>query len=206
MKRPGSVKSLEDLGRVRLSENFFMRDFLYSEVANLYGVPNIPDDPDLAIETGPGALRKPAGAAPEEIRAHLDPLGLSQSRGGAGVQRAGAQLRQAGDANTPSTSGTGATPEGIRRRDGDGDRARLHPLLPAHRALGGDGVVGARPPALFVDAVLSEIFGLQSRLARGPEAAHQELHPAAARFADQARHAQPCRLARATNIPSFCCR
>ena len=52
MKRPGSVKSLEDLGRVRLSENFFMRDFLYSEVANLYGVPNIPDDPDLAIETG----------------------------------------------------------------------------------------------------------------------------------------------------------
>ena len=44
-KRPGSVKSLEDLGRVRLSENFFMRDFLYSEVANLYGLPNIPDDP-----------------------------------------------------------------------------------------------------------------------------------------------------------------
>lgn len=52
MRRPGSVKSLEDLGRVRLSENFFLRDFLYSEVANLYGVPNIPDDPDLAIEAG----------------------------------------------------------------------------------------------------------------------------------------------------------
>lgn len=52
MKRPGSVKGLEDLGRVRLSENFFFRDFLYSEVASLYGIPNIPDDPDLAIETG----------------------------------------------------------------------------------------------------------------------------------------------------------
>jgi hypothetical protein len=52
MKRPGSVNSLENLGRVRLSENFFMRDFLYSEVANLYGIPNIPDHPDLAIETG----------------------------------------------------------------------------------------------------------------------------------------------------------
>lgn len=52
MKKPGSVKSLEDLGRVRLSGNFFMRDFLYSEVANLYGIPNIPDDPELAIETG----------------------------------------------------------------------------------------------------------------------------------------------------------
>jgi hypothetical protein len=52
MRKPGSVKSLEDLGRVRLSENFFLRDFLYSEVANLYGVPNIPDEPDLAIEAG----------------------------------------------------------------------------------------------------------------------------------------------------------
>jgi hypothetical protein len=52
MRTPRSVKSLEDLGRVRLSENFFMRDFLYSEVANLYGLSNIPDDPDLAIEAG----------------------------------------------------------------------------------------------------------------------------------------------------------
>jgi hypothetical protein len=43
---------LENLGRVRLSQNFFMRDFLYSEVANFYGIPNIPDDPDLAIAVG----------------------------------------------------------------------------------------------------------------------------------------------------------
>jgi hypothetical protein len=52
MRMPGSVRTLEDLGRVRLSENFFMRDFLYSEVASLYGIPNIPDDPELAIEAG----------------------------------------------------------------------------------------------------------------------------------------------------------
>src|SRR4051812_8328149 len=58
MRKPGSVKSLEDLGRVRLSENFFLRDFLYSEVANLYGLPNIPDDPDLAIETGRALCRE----------------------------------------------------------------------------------------------------------------------------------------------------
>ncbi len=51
-KKPGSVKALEELGRVRLSENFFMRDFLYSEIANLCGLSNIPDDPDLAIEAG----------------------------------------------------------------------------------------------------------------------------------------------------------
>lgn len=29
-----------------------MRDFLYSEISNLHGLPNIPDDPDLAIEAG----------------------------------------------------------------------------------------------------------------------------------------------------------
>jgi hypothetical protein len=52
MRKPTTVKSLEDLGRVRLSESFFMRDFLHSEIAQIYGVPNIPDDPDLAIEAG----------------------------------------------------------------------------------------------------------------------------------------------------------
>ncbi len=29
-----------------------MRDFLYSEIANWYGVPNIPDHPNIAIRTG----------------------------------------------------------------------------------------------------------------------------------------------------------
>lgn len=52
MRKPGSVSSLETLGRVRLSKNFFMRDFLYSEIANLHGIPNIPDDPDLAVKSG----------------------------------------------------------------------------------------------------------------------------------------------------------
>ncbi len=46
------MRGLEDLGRVRLSANFFMRDFLYSEIANFYGVPNIPENPDVAIAAG----------------------------------------------------------------------------------------------------------------------------------------------------------
>jgi hypothetical protein len=29
-----------------------MRDFLYSEISNFYGVPNIPSNPDIAIENG----------------------------------------------------------------------------------------------------------------------------------------------------------
>ncbi len=52
MRKPQSVAALETLGRVRLSESFFMRDFLYSEIANHYGIPNIPDFPDRAIESG----------------------------------------------------------------------------------------------------------------------------------------------------------
>lgn len=51
-RRPGTYTSLEDLGRVRLSRHFFMRDFLQSEIGNFYGVPNIPDDPGLAIAAG----------------------------------------------------------------------------------------------------------------------------------------------------------
>ena len=52
MRKPESVDALEELGRVQLSKSFFMRDFLYSEISNFYGVPNIPEKPDLAIEVG----------------------------------------------------------------------------------------------------------------------------------------------------------
>jgi hypothetical protein len=47
-----AYEALEDLGRVRLSRNFFMRDFLYSETANHFALRNVPDNPDLAIEAG----------------------------------------------------------------------------------------------------------------------------------------------------------
>lgn len=52
MRQPKSVSGLEKLGRFRLSENFFLRNFLYSEIAQTYGTPKVPDDPDLAIATG----------------------------------------------------------------------------------------------------------------------------------------------------------
>ena len=52
MKSPKSIAALEDLGRVRLSKSFFFRDFLYSEIANYSGMPNIPEDVDLAVEAG----------------------------------------------------------------------------------------------------------------------------------------------------------
>ena len=52
MRRPRSMWSLETLGRVRLSRHFYMRDFLYSEIGSFHRIPNIPENPDRAIENG----------------------------------------------------------------------------------------------------------------------------------------------------------
>lgn len=52
MKKPISVSSLSDFGRIRLSKTFFMRDFLFSDIASIHGYNNVPDDPDLAIAAG----------------------------------------------------------------------------------------------------------------------------------------------------------
>jgi hypothetical protein len=47
-----SVKSAEEFGRTRLSPSFFMREFLFSEIATIHGLSNMPHDPDLTIEAG----------------------------------------------------------------------------------------------------------------------------------------------------------
>ena len=52
MRKPISVDDLNEFGRERLSEHFFMRDMLYSEISNFHGIPNIPDNPDRAVEAG----------------------------------------------------------------------------------------------------------------------------------------------------------
>ena len=52
-----SLKTLENLGRTRLSPSFFMRDFLYSEIAQIEGIANVPIDPELAVEAGRNLCR-----------------------------------------------------------------------------------------------------------------------------------------------------
>ncbi len=49
-----TVKTLETFGRTRLSPNFFLRDFLYSEISQIESIPNIPDDNLLTIKAGRG--------------------------------------------------------------------------------------------------------------------------------------------------------
>lgn len=46
------VATLTEYGRQRLSEHFFMREMLYSEVGNLHGIPNLPERPELALQVG----------------------------------------------------------------------------------------------------------------------------------------------------------
>jgi hypothetical protein len=52
MRTPTSVRTLEDFTRIRLSASFFMRDFLYSEIAAIEGMRNMPKNPELAIAAG----------------------------------------------------------------------------------------------------------------------------------------------------------
>ncbi len=51
------VNALTDFGRERLSKHYFMRDFLYSEVAEVHGIPNVPDDAELAVKAGKALCR-----------------------------------------------------------------------------------------------------------------------------------------------------
>jgi len=45
-------RKLEKLGRERLSPNFFMREFLHSEISQVERVQNIPHYPEIAIRNG----------------------------------------------------------------------------------------------------------------------------------------------------------
>jgi hypothetical protein len=58
MKTIKTVKALEEFGRIRLSKSFFMRDFLHSEISQIEGIPNIPEDPGLAIKAGTNLCEK----------------------------------------------------------------------------------------------------------------------------------------------------
>lgn len=58
MRKPQTVKALEELGRIQLSKSFFMREFLYSEISQIEGIPNIPDQRELAITAGKNLCEK----------------------------------------------------------------------------------------------------------------------------------------------------
>lgn len=87
MKSPKSVKTLEDFGRIRLSKSFFMRDFLYSEISQIEGIPNIPDDPDLAILAGTALCENVL----EPIQAQLGHISIRSAYRSCAVNAKGAE-------------------------------------------------------------------------------------------------------------------
>ncbi len=87
-KAISTYSALDQFGRIRLSKNFFMRDFLYSEISNFYNIPNLPENPDLAIEAGKKLC--------EEL---LEPLNTTFGRISVRSAYRSATLNQFGNAN-----------------------------------------------------------------------------------------------------------
>ena len=78
MRTPKSVKGAKEFGRIRLSPTFFMREFLYGEIANIHGMTNLPQDPDLVVDQrstswspsptlAPTASTRPGSATPRTL-------------------------------------------------------------------------------------------------------------------------------------------
>ena len=80
-----SMAGLEDFERVRFSKSFFMRDFLYSEIAAKFGILNIPDDPELVVEVGIRLCEE----LPEPLNASLDRISIRSAYRSCAVNQMG---------------------------------------------------------------------------------------------------------------------
>ena len=92
MRKPTSVETLNKLGREQLSPHFFMRDMLYSEIANFHRIQNIPDNPDLAIEAG----RKLCNELLEPLRATFGHVSIRSAYRSREVNKRGNDEMRAG--------------------------------------------------------------------------------------------------------------
>jgi hypothetical protein len=80
-----SLQALEDLGRIRLSPDFFMRDFLHSEISEIEGMMNIPVDEALAVKAGRGLCEKIL----EPIQARLGKVSIRSAYRSPDINRTG---------------------------------------------------------------------------------------------------------------------
>jgi hypothetical protein len=93
-RKPTSVQALTELGRVRLSKSFFMRDMLHSEIAQVHGLLNAPDDPDLAIAAGTRLCEELL----EPLQDHWGPVRIRSAYRSRQVNALGNQMTRAGKA------------------------------------------------------------------------------------------------------------
>ena len=104
------LAALDDFGRERLSEHFFMRDFLYSEVSAVHGIPNVPDDAELAVSAGKGLCENLLETASKHIRSCRNTLRVPKYRGKRLLQRPRHELLQQRGKLRPATFGIIAMP------------------------------------------------------------------------------------------------
>jgi hypothetical protein len=52
MQGQADYKRFAELGRTPLSETFFMREFLFSDISGFFGRANVPEIPELAVKNG----------------------------------------------------------------------------------------------------------------------------------------------------------
>ena len=108
MRRPGSMRALEELGRVRLSPNFFMRDFPVQRDRGALRHPQRPRRSGARDRRRREALRNPAGTSAGDLRDGLGALRLPLGSGQRIRQPQPPQLRLQPRRALRHTSGTGA--------------------------------------------------------------------------------------------------
>jgi hypothetical protein len=182
---------LEDFTCVRLSKSFFLRDLLYSEIATIEGMPNLPNDPALAIVAG-RALCKTL----------LEPLQATFGRIAIRSAYRSPQVNEFGNAHYQSYARNAyARSRHIwDERDDEGCLGAMATIVSPvacrsrwrRRQLDRDGVVDPRPSALQRAAILSQALRLQHRLARATEAKNLKLR-AASRRSHQVGRREPRR-------------
>jgi hypothetical protein len=78
-----------------------MRDFLYSEISNFYGVQNIPEDPDLAIEVGKRLCRELL----EPLQATFGPIAIRSAYRSQAVNQLGNEKKHNCGSNESNYAG-----------------------------------------------------------------------------------------------------
>jgi hypothetical protein len=117
MRKPTTVQALTELGRVRLSKSFFMRDMLHSEIAQVHGLLNAPDDPELAIAAGTRLCQELL----EPLQDHWGPVRIRSAYRSREINALGNQLQREGKAGYSCASNdANATRHIWDMRDGDG--------------------------------------------------------------------------------------
>ncbi len=182
------MKGLEELGRVRLSETFFLRDFLHSEIAAFYGLATSQTIPTLRLPPAEGSAktcwsrcRPPSGGSP-----FAPPIARRRSTPSATNTASTAPPTKP---MPPATSGTCGTP-----RAAWGPRPAWScpgwRIVFARRATGAGSPGGSTITCPMQPRSLPETLGRQHPVARAPEAHHFELRRPA-RHPDATGNGQP---------------